>query len=150
MTFLWGASTSPHQTEGDNVNSDWWEFETVAPGMQPSGDALDSYHRYPEDMRLLTDAGLSAYRFGVEWARIEPLPGQFSRAALDHYRSMIDTAVGLGLTPVITLHHFSSRAGSAGSTTGPSNGSPPTRPGSATSSTVSSGWPPSTSPTYSR
>ena len=75
--------------------------------MALSGDAIDSYHRYGEDMRLLADAGLNAYRFGIEWARIEPIPGHFSKAELAHYRRMIDTAIGLGLTPVVTLQHFS-------------------------------------------
>ena len=105
--FLWGASTAPHQVEGNNVNSDWWAREGLIPGLERSGDACDSYHRYGEDMRLLAEAGLTAYRFGVEWARIEPVPGHFSRAQLAHYRRMIDTALGLGLTPVVTLHHFS-------------------------------------------
>ncbi|MER6959664.1 family 1 glycosylhydrolase [Streptomyces sp. NPDC000618] len=105
--FLWGASTAPHQIEGNNVNSDWWAREQVTPGMALSGDAIDSYHRYGEDMRLLADAGLNAYRFGIEWARIEPIPGHFSKAELAHYRRMIDTAIGLGLTPVVTLQHFS-------------------------------------------
>lgn len=104
--FLWGASTAPHQIEGNNINSDWWLQEQTVPGMEPSGDAIDSYHRYAEDMELLADAGLTAYRFGIEWARIEPLPGRFSRAELAHYRRMIDTALGLGLTPVVTLNHF--------------------------------------------
>ncbi|WP_284984464.1 family 1 glycosylhydrolase [Arthrobacter sp. efr-133-TYG-118] len=106
--FLWGASTAPHQIEGNNVNSDWWANEQVTPGMALSGDAIDSYHRYEEDMRLLADAGLNAYRFGIEWARIEPIPGQFSKAELAHYRRMITTARRLGLSPVVTLHHFSS------------------------------------------
>jgi len=106
--FLWGASTAPHQIEGNNVNSDWWLYEQRMPHFSPSGDADDSYHRYEEDMRLLADAGLTAYRFGIEWARVEPIPGQFSLAELAHYRRMIDTALGLGLTPVVTLHHFSS------------------------------------------
>jgi beta-glucosidase len=106
-SFLWGASTSPHQTEGNNVNSDWWAREGAMPGMEPSGDANDSYHRFGEDMQLLADAGLSSYRFGIEWARIEPRPGVFSRAMLAHYRRMIDTCLSLGITPVVTLHHFS-------------------------------------------
>ncbi|XVQ07187.1 family 1 glycosylhydrolase [Spirillospora sp. CA-255316] len=104
--FLWGASTAPHQIEGNNVNSDWWLHEQLVPGMERSGDACDSYHRYAEDMRLLAEAGLNSYRFGIEWARIEPLPGSFSNAELAHYRRMIDTGIDLGLKPVITLHHF--------------------------------------------
>jgi beta-glucosidase len=106
--FLWGAATAAHQVEGNNLNNDWWQLEQTAAayGVQFSGDALDSYHRYEEDMRLLADAGFNAYRFSIEWARIEPLPGKFSRAELAHYRRMIDTAQRLGLTPVVTLHHF--------------------------------------------
>jgi beta-glucosidase len=106
--FLWGAATAPHQIEGNNVNSDLWAREQQhIPGMERSGDAVDGYHRYAEDMRLLAEAGLNAYRFGIEWARIEPAEGHFSRAELAHYRRMIETALGLGLTPVVTLHHFS-------------------------------------------
>jgi beta-glucosidase len=105
--FLWGASTSAHQTEGNNVSSDWWQTELVRPEMEHSGDAVDSYHRYEQDMRLLADAGLDAYRFSIEWARIEPVEGAFSRAELAHYRRMIETARSLGLEPVVTLHHFS-------------------------------------------
>lgn len=104
--FLWGASTAPHQIEGNNINSDWWQREGLMPGFERSLDAIDSYHRYAEDMQLLAGAGLNAYRFGIEWARIEPLPGAFSNAELAHYRRMIDTAIGLGLAPVITLNHF--------------------------------------------
>lgn len=104
--FLWGASTAPHQIEGGNLNSDFWANEARMPGMERSGDACDSYHRYREDMRLLADHGYNAYRFGIEWARIEPEPGMVSRAELAHYRRMIDTALELGLAPVVTLHHF--------------------------------------------
>lgn len=105
-SFLWGASTAPHQIEGNNLNSDWWAREGLTQGMEPSGDADDSYHRFREDMTLLAGAGLNAYRFGIEWARIEPRPGMFSNAELAHYRRMIDTALELGITPVITLNHF--------------------------------------------
>jgi beta-glucosidase len=59
-------------------------------------------------MRLLADAGLNTYRFGVEWARIEPAPRMISRAELAHYRRMIGTAFEFGPTPVVTLHHFTS------------------------------------------
>lgn len=106
--FLWGAATAPHQIEGNNVNSDWWEREH-APGTdvdEPSGDAADSFHRYPEDMRLLADRGFTSYRFGLEWARIEPEDGVVSNAMLLHYRAMIDQCLALGLTPMVTLHHF--------------------------------------------
>ena len=105
--FLWGAASAAHQTEGNNTTSNWWAMENApGSGLQRSGDAVDSYHRYPEDMDLLADAGLTAYRFSIEWARIEPAPGKFSRASLAHYRRMIEAAQQRGLTPVVTLHHF--------------------------------------------
>jgi beta-glucosidase len=107
-SFFWGAATAAHQVEGNNLNNDWWQLEHVAAdyGVEFSGDALDSYHRFAEDMQLAADAGLNTYRFSLEWSRIEPSPGKFSRAELAHYRRMIDTANSLGLTPVVTLHHF--------------------------------------------
>lgn len=106
--FLWGAATAAHQIEGNNINSNWWVMEHAENSnmVEPSGDAMDSYHRYPEDMKLLADAGLNSYRFSIEWARIEPERGFFSRAELDHYRRMVDTARDLGLDPTVTLMHF--------------------------------------------
>ena len=104
--FLWGAATAGHQIEGNNVNSDWWARELTMPGMEPSGDACDSYHRYEEDIALLADAGLASYRFSLEWSRIEPVPGRFSRAELAHYRRVIDACLIRGVTPVVTLQHF--------------------------------------------
>jgi len=109
--FLWGASTSAHQTEGGNVGSDWWNLEHLNTGgllKEPSHDACDSYHRWHEDMDLLAELGFSDYRFSVEWARIEPAPGAFSQAAIAHYRRMIDGALARGLRPMVTLHHFTS------------------------------------------
>ena len=104
--FLWGAATAGHQIEGNNVNSDWWAREQQMPGMELSGDACDSYHRYAEDIQLLADAGLSSYRFSLEWSRIEPIRGHFSRAELAHYRRVIDACLDRGITPVVTLQHF--------------------------------------------
>lgn len=110
--FLWGAATSAHQVEGSNTASDWWHLEHQQGSFvtEPSGDACDSYHRWEEDLRLVRDAGLTTYRFSVEWARIEPAPGQFSAAQLAHYGRMVDTALALGLTPMVTLHHFTNPA----------------------------------------
>ncbi|MEU2655959.1 family 1 glycosylhydrolase [Streptomyces sp. NPDC007325] len=108
--FLMGASTSAHQVEGNNVSSDWWALENQAGTFLPeaSGDAADSYHRWREDMDLLAGLGFDAYRFGIEWARIEPEQGRVSRAAVAHYRRMVLGARERGLTPVVTLHHFTS------------------------------------------
>lgn len=108
--FLWGASTAAHQIEGMNVNSNFWAYEHGGMLKQRfidmSGDACDSYHRWPEDMDLLAGFGFTDYRFSIEWARIEPAPGEFSHAEIAHYRSMVDGAIARGLRPMLTLHHF--------------------------------------------
>src|SRR6478672_5310357 len=106
--FHWGAATAAHQIEGNNINNDWWAREhTPGSGIpEPSGDACDSYHRYREDMALLAEAGLNTYRFSLEWSRIEPEAGFVSRAAIDHYRRMVAACHEFGLTPMVTLHHF--------------------------------------------
>jgi beta-glucosidase len=106
--FLFGASTAAHQIEGGNVNSNWWAYEHAAGThvAAPSGDAADSFHRWPDDLDLVASLGFNAYRFSIEWARIEPEPGEFSRAALAHYRRMIDGCLARGVEPIVTLHHF--------------------------------------------
>jgi beta-glucosidase len=106
--FLWGAATAGHQIEGNNVLNDIWAMEHVggSPFFEPSGDACDSYHRYDEDIALLAESGLNSYRFSVEWSRIEPERGIFSRAEIDHYRRMVLACVGRDITPIVTLNHF--------------------------------------------
>ncbi|MFE4948629.1 glycoside hydrolase family 1 protein [Leifsonia sp. NPDC056665] len=106
--FLWGAATAGHQIEGNNLNSDIWAMEHVsnAPFAEPSGDACDSYHRYEEDIQLLANSGLDSYRFSIEWSRIEPERGQFSRAELEHYRRVILACRQREVTPIVTLNHF--------------------------------------------
>ena len=106
--FHWGAATASHQVEGGNVNNHYWEWEHAAhtPFAEVSGDAVDHYHRWREDLDLLAGAGFNAYRFSLEWSRIEPEEGELSMAALDHYRRMVDGCRERGLTPVVTLCHF--------------------------------------------
>jgi beta-glucosidase len=107
---LWGAAGSAHQIEGGNTNNDWWDFEH-APGSrcaESSGDACDSYHRWPEDLDLVVGMGLGAYRFSLEWSRIEPAEGEFSLAGLEHYRRMCAGCHERGIVPVVTFHHFTS------------------------------------------
>jgi beta-glucosidase len=106
--FLFGGAVSAHQVEGGNVNSDWWWWEHLeaTPVHEPSGDACDFYHRYREDVEMLAGVGLNAFRFSIEWARIEPADGEFSRAALDHYRRMLQACRESGVMPIVTFHHF--------------------------------------------
>lgn len=105
--FLWGAATAAYQVEGGNVASDWWTFEHAegAPMAEPSGDSVDHYHRYREDIALLSGLGLNAFRLGIEWSRIEPAPGQISYAAIDHYRRVLDTCAEHGVTTLVTFMH---------------------------------------------
>jgi beta-glucosidase len=106
--FLWGTSTSAYQIEGGNINADWWRFERAenTPAVEVCGDACDSWNRYEEDLDILASLGLNAFRFGVEWSRIEPAPGVFSDEALEHYRDVLNACHARGILPVVTLHHF--------------------------------------------
>lgn len=108
--FLLGAATSAHQVEGNNIYSDYWTMEQMKSTsfLEPSKDAVDHYNRYEEDIRLMAEAGLNAYRFGIEWARIEPKEGEFDEQEMEHYRSVIRCCKQHGVTPVVTLHHFTS------------------------------------------
>ncbi len=108
--FLIGASTAAHQVEGNNVHSDYWAQELLPHSSfaEPSGEACDHYHRYEEDIRLLAEAGLNAYRFSIEWARIEPEEGVFDEAEIEHYRKVIACCRRNGVEPVATLMHFTS------------------------------------------
>lgn len=108
--FFIGAATAAHQVEGSNINSDCWAQEqmTHTSYIEPSLDAVDHYNRYKEDIRLMAQAGLNAYRFSIEWARIEPQEGIFDEDAVAHYRDVITSCKKNGLEPVVTLHHFSS------------------------------------------
>lgn len=107
--FLWGAGTSAHQVEGGNDRNDWWDWEKL-PGKIRNGDRSGSaclgWERYEEDLDLLRSFGLDAYRFSIEWSRIEPTPGRYDEASLDHYRRVLLACRARGITPMVTLHHF--------------------------------------------
>lgn len=106
--FLWGAATAGHQVEGNNIASDLWLLEQLEPTVfaEPSGDAVNSFELWPRDMDIVKGIGLNSYRFSIEWSRIEPEPGQFSLAMLDHYKAMIEGCRARGLTPIVTFNHF--------------------------------------------
>ncbi|WES64434.1 glycoside hydrolase family 1 protein [Microbacter sp. GSS18] len=106
--FLFGAATAAHQVEGANVGSDWWHFEhdPSTAAVESSGDGIDHFHRFASDFELLAGLGHTAHRLSIEWARIEPAPGEFSLAALDHYRTVLEALRATGMTSFVTLHHF--------------------------------------------
>ncbi|MES2058198.1 MAG: family 1 glycosylhydrolase [Pseudomonadota bacterium] len=106
--FLWGTATAAHQIEGNNINADLWLAENIKPTLfaEPSLDACDAYHRYEEDIALAAKLGFNAHRFGIEWARIEPEPGKFSEAELDHYLRVLEACHAHGLAPIVTYSHW--------------------------------------------
>jgi beta-glucosidase len=112
--FLWGSATSSHQVEGGCTNNNWTRFErTMGPGGLPriaggqsAGIACDHWNRFREDIALMKSLGLNAYRFSVEWSKIEPEPGRFDKAALDHYNEVLAALHQAGIVPMVTLHHF--------------------------------------------
>lgn len=130
--FLWGAATAAHQVEG-NQHNDWsiWEIENasrmreiackkyadlknweeIKPAVESeanyiSGAGADHFNRYPEDIAIMKRLKIDSFRFSIEWSRIEPRPGEFDEAALVHYRDVITQLLDAGITPFITLHHF--------------------------------------------
>jgi beta-glucosidase len=106
--FYWGVATAPHQIEGNNTASDLWFLENQKPTVfaEPSGDTCNSFDLWETDLDLVKGMGLNCYRFGIEWARIEPEKGLFSQAMLDHYKAIIDGCLQRGLAPIVTFSHF--------------------------------------------
>lgn len=107
--FLWGTATAAHQVEGQNTNNNWyfWEQEGhVLPG-HSSETACDWWGgRWREDFDRAAEGGQNALRLSVEWSRIQPAADRWDEDALDHYRQMVRGLRQRGMTPMVTLHHF--------------------------------------------
>ena len=107
-TFIWGTATAAHQVEG-NCTNNWSAFEkgTKEDGQpnikdnQQSGLACDHWNRYPEDITLIKELGVSHYRFSVEWSKIQPEHNVFDEEVLGHYSKMIDMLIENNITPVL-------------------------------------------------
>ena len=108
-SFLFGTATAATQIEGGCTTSDWHAFAR-RPGAIKHGDtpdvACDSWRRWPEDVALQVSLGMGAYRMSIEWARVEPRPGEIDRVALDEYRKMLGALRDAGIEAMVTLHHF--------------------------------------------
>lgn len=131
-SFLWGAATSAHQVEGGNHNN-WtiWELENAkvlakaaeykighlpvwpeikklasTPDNYVSGRAIDHYNRYEEDFDLMQKMHLNAFRFSIEWSRIEPEEGAWNVKEIEHYKQYIAALKKRGLEPMVTLYHW--------------------------------------------
>ncbi|MEW6733553.1 MAG: glycoside hydrolase family 1 protein [Acidobacteriota bacterium] len=107
--FLWGTATAAHQVEGNNQLNDWWAFEQE-PGRihdgTTSGNACQHYQLYQSDIALMQRLHQNAYRFSLEWSRIEPEEGRFDAKTIAHYRAVLEELHAYGIEPVVTIHHF--------------------------------------------
>ncbi|MFZ3594744.1 GH1 family beta-glucosidase [Streptomyces sp. BH104] len=113
--FLWGAATASYQIEGavreDGRTPSIWDTFSHTPGKVVNGDtgdvAVDHYHRWRDDVRLMADLGLTAYRFSVAWPRVQPTGrGPAVQRGLDFYRGLVDELLANGIKPVVTLYHW--------------------------------------------
>jgi len=106
--FLWGAATAAHQVEGNNTNNNWWKWEQEGHTNGKSGLACDWWGgRWREDFDRAAEAGQNAHRLSVEWSRIQPAPDRWDEDALEKYRAMLRGLKERGMTPMVSLHHFS-------------------------------------------
>lgn len=107
--FLWGTATAAHQVEGQNCNNQWWDWEQQ-PGRiwhnDRSGDACGWWCNAESDLDRAAALGQNAHRLSLEWSRIEPQEGNFDPTAIQRYRALLLALRQRGLTPMITLHHF--------------------------------------------
>ncbi len=114
-SFLWGASTSAYQIEGsplaDGAGPSIWQRFAHSPGRTSNGEtgdvACDHYRRYRDDVKLMRDLGLQAYRFSISWSRILPDgTGRVNEGGLDFYRRLVDELLAADITPNATLFHW--------------------------------------------
>ena len=104
--FLWGASTSSHQVEGNNIHNDWWAWEQNHKHFKKSGMATDHYNRYEEDFDIAQAHAHNAHRLSIEWSRIEPKQGEWDWDAVEHYRRVLTALQNRNIKVMLTLHHF--------------------------------------------
>jgi beta-glucosidase len=113
--FVWGAATAAYQVEGavdaDGRGQSIWDTFCRVPGAIAGGDtgdvACDHYNRYAEDIGLMADLGLGAYRFSIAWPRVQPDgSGAINQKGLDHYRRVVDECLARNVVPYVTLYHW--------------------------------------------
>jgi beta-glucosidase len=100
--FQWGVATSAFQLEG-SPHADWTNWDAI---LSDKPAITDHYSRYKEDLTLLKHLGVNAYRFSIEWSRIQPHENAWDHEVVAHYQDIIDILRGYGVEPMVTLHHF--------------------------------------------
>jgi beta-glucosidase len=100
--FLWGVATSAFQLEG-SAHADWALWDPV---LQSKPQITHHYHLFREDLRLLKELGVNAYRFSVEWSRIQPEEDRWDDEAIRHYQEIVQILRQINIEPMVTLHHF--------------------------------------------
>lgn len=105
-TFIFGVSTSAYQIEGDNINNDWWRAEHEGRLPYKSGKACGFWTKYEEDVTIMKEIGIEAFRFSVEWSRVMPKPNSIDRGALSVYSRIVDMLLDNRIKPLVTLLHF--------------------------------------------
>jgi beta-glucosidase len=100
--FLWGVATSAFQLEGSPY-ADWTAWDE---SLKAKPNATNHYILYKKDLNLLRELGVNAYRFSLEWSRIQPEEDQWDMEAIRHYQDIVDILHREGIEPVVTLHHF--------------------------------------------
>src|SRR3569833_1691323 len=105
--FFWGVATSGYQAEGSAPDSNWRRYEQAKTSSikEPYLQSVDFRHHYAEDIDRAKQLGVNVFRFSVEWARIEPRPGQVDQAELAYYDGVVHRVLAAGVRPMITLDH---------------------------------------------
>jgi beta-glucosidase len=106
--FLWGTSISSYQTEGNNMNSDWWKWEESGKTTDRSGKACEYWENYNAYHDLLDDLGCGTFRLSIEWSRVEPREGEFDAYAIHHYRELLKDLRRRNIKTIVTLWHWTS------------------------------------------
>lgn len=101
--FLWGAAVNSYQVEGNNSNTDWWQWEKAGKADDESGIACDYYNRFKSDHDFLNQLGANTFRLSVEWGRVEPEEGNFSQEEFAHYRQVLEDLKKRNIKTQVTL-----------------------------------------------
>ena len=104
--FMWGVSSSGFQSEGFAPDSNWRRYVDAGKTEDRYGNSVDFVHRYADDIALAKDLGTTVYRTGVEWARVQPRPGEWDESGFAFYDNVIREIRAAGMRPMITLDHW--------------------------------------------